>query len=72
MRITLSVIKADIGSIGGHIKPGERLKERVREYIQSNGPKIVHDFVISSTGDDIAILMSHSGGVGSSDIHGLA
>jgi len=25
MRITLSVIKADIGSIGGHIKPSEKL-----------------------------------------------
>ncbi|MBD3178217.1 MAG: fructose 1,6-bisphosphatase [Candidatus Latescibacteria bacterium] len=72
MKITLSVIKADIGSIGGHIKPGRRLKERVREYVQSKGTKIVHDYVISSTGDDIAILLSHSGGVGNSEIHGLA
>jgi fructose 1,6-bisphosphatase len=27
MRITLSVIKADIGSIGGHIAPSRRLLE---------------------------------------------
>ncbi len=36
MKTTLSIIKADIGSIGGHIKPsaqlfstGERLSEKV-------------------------------------------
>jgi len=26
-KITISVIKADIGSIGGHIKPSQRLLE---------------------------------------------
>ena len=30
MRITLSVIKADIGSIGGHITPSARLLDAVR------------------------------------------
>jgi fructose 1,6-bisphosphate aldolase/phosphatase len=72
MKITLTVIKADIGSIGGHIKPGERLKERVREFIEDKGKKLVHDFYLSSTGDDIAILFSHSRGEGDSAIHGLA
>jgi fructose 1,6-bisphosphate aldolase/phosphatase len=72
MKITLSVIKADIGSIGGHIKPGERLKSRVEEYIRDNGSKLIHDFFISSTGDDIAILMSHSRGEGDAEIHRLA
>jgi fructose 1,6-bisphosphate aldolase/phosphatase len=72
MKITLSIIKADIGSIGGHIKPGERLKSRVREYIEDNGKKLMHDFYISSTGDDIAILFSHSRGEGDADIHKLA
>ena len=62
MKITLSIIKADIGSIGGHIKPGERLKSRVRDYIEENGKKLMHDFHISSTGDDIAILFSHNRG----------
>ncbi len=72
MKITLSIIKADIGSIGGHIKPGERLKSRVREYIEDKGKKLMHDYYISSTGDDIAILFSHSRGEGDSAIHGLA
>lgn len=72
MKITLSVIKADIGSIGGHIKPGEKLKERVREFVRGEGTGLIHDSVISSTGDDIAILLSHSRGAGNSDIHELA
>ena len=29
MKITVSVIKADIGSIGGHIQPSERLLAEV-------------------------------------------
>jgi len=72
MKITLSVIKADIGSIGGHIKPGERMKSRVREYIKSRESKLILDFAVTSTGDDIAILLSHSGGVSNSEIHKLA
>jgi fructose 1,6-bisphosphate aldolase/phosphatase len=72
MRVTLTVIKADIGSIGGHIKPGDRLKSRIRDFIEAQGKKLVYDYFISSTGDDIAILMSHGRGQGSSDIHKLA
>lgn len=74
MKITLSVIKADIGSIGGHIQPSKRLKETVRDYIKSEGlnKNLIKDFYISSTGDDIAILMSHQKGKLDSDIHKLA
>jgi fructose 1,6-bisphosphate aldolase/phosphatase len=36
MKTTLSVIKADIGSVGGHIKPSERLIERVQEFLNDN------------------------------------
>ena len=72
MKITLSVIKADIGSIGGHIKPSKLLIETVREYVKENGKDLLKDFYISSTGDDIAILMTHTHGKGSKEIHRLA
>jgi len=36
MKTTLSVLKADIGSIGGHICPSKALIDRVREYVQKN------------------------------------
>jgi fructose 1,6-bisphosphate aldolase/phosphatase len=72
MKTTLSVIKADIGSIGGHVAPSRRLIETVEAYIHNNGRDLVTDYNISHTGDDIAILMTHSQGVGSEAIHKLA
>jgi len=73
MKITLSVIKADIGSIGGHIKPSEALLEEVERPIKTalrNG-KII-DYRITYTGDDIALLMTHTKGEVSEVIHQLA
>ena len=71
MRITLSVIKADIGSIGGHIAPSQRVLETVREHVRDHGAGLLIDSYVSYTGDDIAILSTHTRGVGSPDIHGL-
>jgi fructose 1,6-bisphosphate aldolase/phosphatase len=72
MKITLSVIKCDIGSIGGHIKPSHRLIEAVRQHIAQNASRHLTDFYVSHTGDDIAILMAHTKGRANKDIHGLA
>jgi fructose 1,6-bisphosphate aldolase/phosphatase len=72
MKITLSVIKADIGSIGGHIKPSRDLMEAVRFHVKEMGLGLLKDFYISSTGDDIAILMTHDRGRGDKEIHKLA
>ena len=72
MKITLSVIKADVGSIGGHIKPSRRLLDTVKAHVAENGSKLLSDFYVSSTGDDIAILMAHTRGKGNKDIHKLA
>ncbi len=72
MRITLSVIKADVGSIGGHIKPSEKLLDAVREHVMEMGSGLLKDFYVSSTGDDVAILMTHTHGKGSKDVHKLA
>jgi len=72
MKITLSVIKADIGSIGGHIAPSQRLLETVRAHVQEHGLGLIIDSYISHTGDDIAILMTHIHGMGNEQIHKLA
>ncbi|MBI2780036.1 MAG: fructose 1,6-bisphosphatase [Gammaproteobacteria bacterium] len=72
MKITLSVIKADIGSIGGHIAPSQRLLETVRDYVQEHGSGLIIDNYVSHTGDDIAILMTHTHGTGNEQIHKLA
>lgn len=72
MKTTLSVIKADIGSIGGHVAPSQHLVETVRTYIGKRAPGLLLDHYISHTGDDIAILMTHTGGENNEDIHKLA
>lgn len=71
MRMTLTVIKADVGSIGGHICPSERLLEGVRGHVSVAGKDLLIDHKISFTGDDIAILMSHRHGVGAEAVHKL-
>jgi fructose 1,6-bisphosphate aldolase/phosphatase len=43
MKITLSVIKADIGSIGGHIAPSRRLLETVRGQIANPAAGLITD-----------------------------
>lgn len=72
MKTTISVIKADIGSIGGHIRPSTGLLKSVEEHIREKGTRLVNDFYIGYTGDDIAILMTHTGGGGKEEIHKLA
>jgi fructose 1,6-bisphosphate aldolase/phosphatase len=74
MKLTLSVIKADIGSIGGHIKPSQKLKDTVADFVYEHGIKkgLLIDYYLSSTGDDIAILMTHQKGVLNDGVHKLA
>jgi fructose 1,6-bisphosphate aldolase/phosphatase len=72
MRITLSIIKADIGSVGGHIAPSRQLFSIVKDYVKDASPSLVDDAFISSTGDDIALLMTHQHGTLNEDIHKLA
>src|SRR5512139_2779676 len=72
MKTTLSIIKADIGSIGGHIRPSEKLIAEVRNFVSGKSKGLISDFFVSHTGDDIAILFSHSLGKGSEKIHQLA
>lgn len=72
MKLTLSVIKADIGSVGGHVAPSRKLVETVAGFIRSEGSRFLIDHYIGHTGDDIAILMTHRRGVGDEAIHQLA
>ncbi len=72
MNVTLSVIKADIGSVGGHIRPSAKLLEAVRETVSEGGKRFLIDAYIGFTGDDVAILMSHRGRVGDARVHKLA
>ena len=70
-KITLSIVKADIGSIGGHLKPSQKLLETVENYIKEKGKGLIIDSYVGHTGDDIAILTTHKNGVLNPKIHKL-
>jgi fructose 1,6-bisphosphate aldolase/phosphatase len=73
MRITLSVIKADVGSIGGHTKPSQRMLDTVHQRLrQAVEQRLLVDGMVTHTGDDIALIMSHTRGVGATDVHRFA
>lgn len=72
MKITLSVLKADIGSIGGHITPSQAIINEVKNFVQENGKNLIIDFRISHTGDDIAILCTHEKGALDEKVHKMA
>ncbi len=71
MKITLSIIKADIGSIAGHIKPSQKLLETVENYVKQKSKGLFIDSYIGFTGDDIAILSTHKKGVLAEPVHKL-
>ncbi len=72
MKITLSVFKADIGSIAGHIAPSGKLMKTVAKYVKDEGKELLIDYYIGNTGDDIFMLVSHDRGKFSPEVHKMA
>lgn len=72
MKVTVSLIKADIGGVGGHSKPSKKIIQTVTDFVESKAKDLLTDHLIFHTGDDINILMIHTGGTTNSDVHKLA
>ena len=73
MRLTLSAIKADVGSIGGHTRPTEEMLDRVRSEVQGAIDRgLLIDGFVFHVGDDIAIVMSHTRGKNDTEVHQFA
>lgn len=71
MKITVSVIKADVGGVGGHTKPSDALIEAVRNTVKNSADLLI-DYYIGYCGDDVHIVMSHTHGVDNEKIHKMA
>jgi fructose 1,6-bisphosphate aldolase/phosphatase len=72
-KITVSLIKADVGGFPGHSTVHPDLKERAnKELKQAKQNGLLVDYHILNAGDDLELLMSHRKGVDSEEIHGLA
>ncbi len=73
MKITFSVIKADIGGYVGHSATHPEVVEKVKEVVKGEKEKgNLIDCGILTCGDDIAIVMTHTHGVDSELVHGIA
>lgn len=72
MKITLSLIKADIGAVGGHTKPSTYILEKVRNFVMRQEGKLFIELRVFHTGDDIALLFAHTNGTKNKAIHKLA
>lgn len=71
MKVTVSVIKADVGGIGGHTCPSDALLAAVKKVVKDASSMLI-DSYIGYCGDDTHILMTHTKGVDNKDIHQLA
>lgn len=72
-KITLSVIKADIGGYVGHASMHPELISVAEESLsqaKKNGTLI--DYFVGHCGDDLALIMTHKKGTDNEEIHGLS
>ena len=73
MKTTISILKADVGSIGGHTKPSARMLSSVEKDAQDAvNQGMLLDAFVCHTGDDIAIIMSHTRGPNDTEVHQFA
>ena len=73
MRLTLSILKADIGSPGGHTRPAHAVRDRVKADVDAAVTRgLLLDALVTYTGDDIAITCSHTRGPDATEVHQMA
>ncbi|HHY44412.1 MAG TPA: fructose 1,6-bisphosphatase [Firmicutes bacterium] len=71
-KVTLSVIKADVGGFVGHSSVHPNLLAAAKDHLETRGKGLLTDFHVGHVGDDIELIMTHSLGVDNEDIHKLA
>jgi len=73
LRVTLSVIKADIGGYIGHSESHPDILAKARESLaKSKKDGLLIDYYITKCGDDLELIMTHQQGEESETIHKLA
>lgn len=73
LKITLSVIKADIGSLAGHhVVHPDTIAVASKALVEAKREGLIIDFFVSHVGDDLQLIMTHTRGVDNAEIHGLA
>jgi len=71
-KITVSIIKADIGGWPGHALVHPELKVIARNELEKAKGNEIIDYYVTNCGDDLELIMTHRKGVDSKEIHKLA
>jgi fructose 1,6-bisphosphate aldolase/phosphatase len=72
-KITLSVIKADVGGFVGHSAMHIDLVEEAKNQLEvAQRQDLIVDFHVTSCGDDLELILTHHHGVDNKDIHQMA
>jgi len=69
-RITLTIIKADVGGFVSHSSVHPELMETAQGILA--GSALLTDFHVTHVGDDINLIMTHEGGKDNGEVHQLA
>lgn len=73
MKVTVSVIKADIGGYVGHSSSHPDVLAKARECMErAKRDGTLLDFHVTQCGDDLQLIMTHQAGVDNKQIHKLA
>ena len=73
MKTTFSLIKADVGGWPGHASVHPDLEEISNKNLkEAQKKKLILDFHVTHCGDDLELIMTHTHGVDTKEIHGLA
>jgi len=72
-KITVSIIKADVGGLPGHVLVPEELIKVAEDYLaeKKESGEII-DFRVFNAGDDLDLVMTHRHGVDSEKVHRIA
>ena len=71
-KITLSVIKADVGGYVGHVSVHEDLITRAQQFLAQQGPDILVDWKVMAVGDDMILVLTHRNGEENPTVHEMA
>ncbi len=73
VKTTVSLIKADVGSLAGHTVVPEPLFKIARaKMAEAKEAGIINSYYVFNAGDDLELLMTHFKGENSEEIHSLA
>ena len=73
VRTTVSLIKADVGSLAGHtVVPAPLFRVAKARMAEAKESGLINSYYVFNAGDDLELLMTHFKGENSEEIHKLA